>query len=395
MRVAINGCGIAGPTLAYWLLRSGHEPVLIEEAPRLRSSGYVIDFWGIGYDIAEKMGLISRLKDIGYQVGQVRFVDARGRTAASFATDVFQRTTHGRFTSLRRSDLSAALFSTVEGKVETLFGDSIAAIEEQKGSVRVTFERAVPRTFDLVVGADGLHSRVRHLAFGPEEQFEMPLGYHVAAFEAKGYRPRDDLVYVSHAQPGRQISRFSMRDDRTLFLFVFDDAQLQGANPTRNAERKKELHRIFGKDGWESPHILARLDDAGEVYFDRVSQIRMETWARGRTVLLGDAAACVSLLAGEGTGLAIAEAYVLAGELARAKGDHDTAFAGYQARLMPFLQRKQDAARKFASSFVPRSALGLMVRNLAVSMFRFPFVADRLLGRDLRHDVKLPDYSWH
>ena len=221
MRIIINGAGIAGPTLAYWLREGGHEVLLVEAAPRLRSGGYIIDFWGVGYDIAEKMGLISRIRDMGYQVGEVRFVDRHGRTRGGFSTDVFRRLMNGRFTSLRRSDLATAIYGALDAKVETIFGDSVAGIEDVGGAVRVSFDRAPPREADLVVGADGLHSRVRRLVFGPEEGAEVPLGYHVAAFEVEGYRPRDELVYVSHGAPGRQISRFSMRDDKTLFLFVF------------------------------------------------------------------------------------------------------------------------------------------------------------------------------
>ncbi len=147
----------------------------------------------------------------------------------------------------------------------------------------------------------------------------------MAAFEAQGDRPRDELVYVSHAEPGRQVSRFSMRDM-----------------------------------GWECPSILAAGYDASQVYFDRVSQIRMDRWTNGRTALVGDAAACVSLLAGEGTGLAMAEAYVLAGELSDAGNDHARGLSQYEARMMPLLRRKQAAAAKFASSFAPKTSTGIL-----------------------------------
>ena len=157
MKIVINGCGIAGPALAWWLLRHGHEPVLVEQAPQPREGGYVIDFWGLGYDICEKMDLIPRIREAGYQVGEVRFVDAKGRRRSGFDTDVLRRMTRGRFTSLRRSDLGAALHGAVEGRAEAMFGESIASIEEHAGGVRVGFEHAAPRDFDLVIGADGLH----------------------------------------------------------------------------------------------------------------------------------------------------------------------------------------------------------------------------------------------
>ncbi|WP_413989084.1 FAD-binding domain [Labrys okinawensis] len=394
MKIAISGCGVAGPTLAYWLTRAGHDPVLIEEAPQLRTGGYIIDFWGIGYDIVDKMGLVPRLKDCGYQVGEVRFVDEHGRRSSGFSTDVFRRLTKDRFTSLRRSDLSATLCSTVENKVETIFGDSIVAIEDNGEAVHVSFQHAASRKFDLVIGADGLHSRVRRLAFGPQERFEVQFGYRVAAFEAKGYRPRDELIYLSHSRPGRQISRFSMRDDRTLFLFLFRDEQLKEPVPLTDAGYKTALRQVFADDRWECPDILAAMEGTEGLYFDRVSQIRMQAWAKGRSALVGDAAACVSLLAGEGTGLAIVEAYVLAGELRRAEGDYKAAFTAYQKRLMPFLLRKQEVAKKFASIFAPRTSIGIAFRNLVMHLMAIPFVADGVVARDLRDDIELPDYDW-
>jgi 2-polyprenyl-6-methoxyphenol hydroxylase-like FAD-dependent oxidoreductase len=394
MRIVINGAGIAGPTLAYWLRRSGHEVLLVEAAPQLRSGGYVIDFWGVGYDIAEKMGLLPRIRGLGYQVEEVRFVDRHGRTCGGFSTDVFGRMTGGRFTSLRRSDLAAAIYDALGGEVETIFGDSIVGLADDGDRVRVSFDHAAPREVDLVVGADGLHSRVRRLAFGPDAAFEVPLGYHVAAFEAGGYRPRDELVYVSHGVPGRQVSRFSMRGDKTLFLFVFRDEYMNAANPWREEDRKSALTGVFADVGWECPRILDAMETAGDIYFDRVSQIRMDRWTSGRTALVGDAAACVSLLAGEGTGLAMAEAYVLAGELQVCEGDHRAAFACYQERMMPFLARKQRSAAEFASSFAPKTALGITFRNLVTRLLRLPFLADLFVGRSLRDDVEIPDYEF-
>ena len=278
MKIAINGAGIAGPTLAYWLSQSGHEVLLIEESPRLRCGGYMIDFWGIGYEIADKMGLVPQIQALGYQVKEVRFVDRRNRSRGGFGVEVFRRLTNGRFTSLKRSDLAATICRALDGKVEMIFGDSIARIQEERTCVALGFDHAAPRKVDLVVGTDGLHSRVRQLAFGPEAEFEVALGYHVAAFEAAGYRPRNELVYVSYGVPGRQVSRFSMRDDKTLFLFVFCDEYLAMKSPSNDRERKSVLASVFGEIGWECPRILAAMERADGIYFDRVSQIRMDRW---------------------------------------------------------------------------------------------------------------------
>jgi 2-polyprenyl-6-methoxyphenol hydroxylase-like FAD-dependent oxidoreductase len=393
MRIIINGAGIAGPTLAYWLWKSGHEVFLVERAPRPRTGGYVVDFWGVGYDVAEKMGLIPQIRELGYQGREVRFLDRRGRKCGGFPVTAFGRLTRGRFTTVRRSDLAATISRALDGKVEMLFGDSVAGIADEGGRVRVSFDRAAPREADLVVGADGLHSRVRQLVFGPEEAFEVSLGYHVAAFEVLGYRPRDELVMVSHAAPGRQVSRWALRDDKTLFLFVFRDEYLPAERPADEEGRRAVLARVFADLGWECPRILAALRDVGDFYFDGVSQVRMGRWAQGRTALVGDAAACVSLMAGEGTGLAMAEAYVLAGELRTCGGDHAAAFARYQQRLMPLLKSKQETAAKFGSSFAPKTAFGIWLRNLVTRLLRFPFVVNFLFARALRDEIELPDYG--
>jgi 2-polyprenyl-6-methoxyphenol hydroxylase-like FAD-dependent oxidoreductase len=394
MRIAINGAGIAGPTLAWWLRKSSHDVLLVERAPQLRTGGYIIDFWGIGYDIAEKMGILPRVRELGYQVKEVRLVDGDGHKVGGFDVDVFQRAAKGRFTSVLRSDLSATIYHALDGKVETLFGDSIAGIHDDGDVVRLSFDRAAPREVDLVIGADGLHSRVRQLGFGSDPGFEVSLGYHVAAFEVDAYRPRDELVYVTHGIPGRQVSRFTMRGDRTMFLFIFRNEYLTSGTPTTDEERKAVLKNVFAGVGWECQRILAAMETVTEIYFDRVSQIRLDRWSSGRTALVGDAAACVSLLAGEGTGLAMAEAYVLAGELGGCGADYAAAFARYEARMMPFLRKKQASAAKFASSFAPRTAFGIRARNVITRLLGSSRVADFFVSRELRDELELPDYSF-
>ena len=367
MRIAINGAGVAGPSLAFWLERMGHTPILIEQAPKLRTGGYMIDFWGVGYDVAESMGLTQSIHHLGYALNELRLVDRRGRRVGGFAVDIFRQLTEGRYTSLARGDLASLIFAALGGRVEAMFGNSISALEQHATGVRVGFDKGPDREFDLVIGADGLHSRVRHLAFGDQNLFEKRLGYKVAACEIRGYRPRDELVYVGHTRPGRQIARFALRDDRTMILFVFRDDLPEITGLRSDETPQAVLHRVFGSMGWECTEILAATGQSDNLYFDRVSQIRMERWCEGRVALVGDAAACVSLLAGEGTGLAMMEAYVLAGELHAADGDFTSAFANYERRLQPFLKDKQASAVRFANSFAPRTAFGLSVRNLATN----------------------------
>jgi 2-polyprenyl-6-methoxyphenol hydroxylase-like FAD-dependent oxidoreductase len=393
--VLVCGAGIAGPTLAYWLKRAGFAPTLLERAPGLRSSGYVIDFWGLGYDIAEKMGLLPQLLKEGYHVKELRVVDSYGHRVSGFGTKVFDELTAGRFVSVKRSDLSRLIFAKIAGDCEVLLGDTIKAIDQEQDGTRVSFEREKERRFDLVIGADGLHSAVRRLAFGRQEIYEKYLGYTVAAFEVSGYWPRDEDVYVIYEQPGRQIGRFALRGDRTLFLFVLAHDSDPRSYPYVLGAQKALLRDAFAANEWELPQILAALDSCTELYFDRISQIRMDTWSRGRVGLIGDAAFCVSLLAGQGSALAMTAAYVLAEELERANGDHRAAFRRYEDLLRPYIVGKQKAAVRFASSFAPKTQLGLIIRHLVMNAFRIPVVAKFAIGRDLVADrLELPHYTF-
>jgi 2-polyprenyl-6-methoxyphenol hydroxylase-like FAD-dependent oxidoreductase len=394
MKVLIAGCGIAGPTLAYWLAQYGFEPTVVEKASKLRTGGYIIDFWGAGFDIAERMGLVPELSSRGYRVKEVRVVNGSGKRIAGFPADAFERATRGRYISLPRGDLAASIFGKIEGKVETIFDDSVSRIEQMEKDVRVTFERGAVRQFDIVIGADGLHSRVRDLVFGSQNRFEKYLGYKTAAFQVEGYSPRDELVYVMYTQVGRQIARFAMRDDRTMFLLTFAD---EGIDESADLQAQKALLKErFANSGWECPRILDALDAGDDLYFDRVSQIRMNPLdglsTRGRVTLVGDAAFCVSLLAGQGSALAMAASYILAGELYRAKGDYAAAFSRYQELFGSFVQRKQKSALRFAGAFAPKSKFALFLRNQIMSAFRIPWFADLAIGRDLADKIALPNY---
>jgi 2-polyprenyl-6-methoxyphenol hydroxylase-like FAD-dependent oxidoreductase len=395
MRVLISGAGIAGPTLAYWLARYGCEPTLVEKAPKLRTGGYIIDFWGAGFDIADRMGLLAEISRKAYKVREVKVVDSSGKKVAGFSTEAISEVMQGRFLTLPRSELSATIFCKIRDQVETIFGDGVYGIDQDHDCARVTFESGAARDFDLVVGADGLHSRIRDLVFGPEERVEKYLGYMVAAFETDGYRPRDELAYLMYTEVGQQVTRFSMRNDRTMFLFTFMDER--GEVPANDLAAQKELLRSrFGKSGWECPEILDRLDETQELYFDRISQVRMDaqpgSWTRGRVTLIGDAASCVSLLAGQGTALAMVAAYILAGELHRANGDYATAFAKYQELFAPFVRQKQDAALRLRVLFGPKSKTAMFIRNQVMNLVRIPWIARTAFSRDLVDKIQLPEY---
>ena len=233
---------------------------------------------------------------------------------------------------------------------------------------------------------------MRELSFGPESQFAKDLGYAVAAFGATGYRPRDEDVYLMYGQPGRMLGRFTMRDDRALFLFVFADDE--GAPPAiPDGKSLVRAHYTGGK--WETAPILAALDRANDFYFDRVSQIRMPCWSKGRIALIGDAAFCVSLAAGQGSALAMLSAYVLAGELVKAGRNHREAFAAYEKFLRDYIGKKQHGAERLARAFAPKTRGGLWFRNMTIRAFAaIPPLARLGVGRDVMDDLALPDYRW-
>lgn len=390
MQVLIVGAGIAGPTLAYWLLQAGLQPTLVERAPTLRRGGYLVDFWGAGFDVADRMGIVPELRRHGYVMAEARAVGRDGRLIASIEPSAIMGSTD-RYVTIARSDLAAAIYDSLEGRAELILDDTVHALDDDGDRVRVSFENGQPRDFDLVVGADGLHSRVRRLAFGPEKQFERYQNMVVSVFDIAGYRPRDELAAIMHAGAGFQAVRVSLRDDVTMVVFT---VRHDSSVPLESvADQQALLRSSLMHAGWETRALIEAMPKATSYYFDAVSQIRMPSWTRGRVALVGDAAACPSLLAGQGSALAMIESYVLAAELAGAGGDHEQAFARYHERLAPFLHSKQAAARGLGLAFAPRDRLQLLVRNTVMRLMGLPKVADLAMGRSFHDAIELPAFA--
>jgi 2-polyprenyl-6-methoxyphenol hydroxylase-like FAD-dependent oxidoreductase len=388
VRILIVGAGIGGPTLAHWLKRAGHEPTLVERASAPRRGGYLVDFWGAGFDVAERMGIVPELLEAGHQLQELREVDSRGRRTTSFDPRDMAGIAGGRYVTIARADLASAIMSSLGGGVETIYGDSVSEICDDGEHVRVSFERGGSAVYDLVVGADGLHSAVRRMMFGPDDAFQRDVGIAVAAFDVEGYLPRDELVAVAHAEVGFQAVRLAMRDDATMFLLTF---RHEGTIPEDDVGAQQQLlRRSLAGAGGEVPAILDRIPDARTFYFDKAAQIRMPSWSSGRVALIGDAAAAPSLLAGQGSALAMVEAYVLAAELDRADGDHGAAFAATFGRLGALVRAKQDAAIGLGTAFAPRNRAQLLLRNAIMRTMSVPLVARLAMGRSLSDPIALP-----
>ena len=392
-KILVSGAGIAGPTLAYWLLRWGFEPTLIDRAPSPRPGGYMIDFWGLGYDVAERMDLLPMLLSDGYGIDELQLVDTHGAKIGGLDGRIFRSATDNRLVSLLRADLARRLYATVEGKVETMFSDSVRTLSEHDDGVEVTFECSKPRRFDLVVGADGLHSAVRLAAFDQTGAYERYLGYCAAAFSVAGYPYRNEGAYVSYGVPRRQATRYSLRDGRTGFLLVFAEPSRQAAAHHDTLSHKAAVRRAFDGVGWECGEILDAMSGAEEFYFDSVSQVRMDRWSRGRIALVGDSCFCPSLLAGEGAAFAMAGSYLLAGELKAALGDYERAFRRYQAQFKAFIDAKQKKAESFAAWFTPKTPFRLLLRNMTTRLMTVPFLSDWVMHRFIADRFSLPDYS--
>ena len=389
--VLISGAGIAGTSLAYWLMQHGIEPILIERAPAFRGGGYMIDVWGLGYELADRMGILPRLKSKGYFITELRYVDRSGRRIAEIGQDAIRSIFGERYFSVLRSDLACQIYETIAGRAEVIFGDSIKRVEQRESGVRVTFERNGPREFDLLIGADGLHSTVRHIAFG-DDSLERFLGYCAASFSVERYPKRDEAAYVCYSTPGKQIARYALRGDRTVFFLVYAAHGMRAMRSCNTHDQIRFLMEAFADGGWETRDILAAADSSGDLYFDAVCQVRTDRWSNDRVALIGDAAFCPSLLAGEGASLAMTAAYLVAGELKRAGGVHRVAFSEYERMFRPFIERKQRSAERFAAWFAPRTRSGIRVRNLTTRLMSSPLLAKWLLGGMTSDRFALPDY---
>jgi 2-polyprenyl-6-methoxyphenol hydroxylase-like FAD-dependent oxidoreductase len=387
MKILVVGAGIAGPTTAFWLNKAGHEVTIVEHAPQLRAGGYLIDFWGAGFDVAERMGIVPELRKRGYIFTEARAVNRDGKRIAGFNPERIIES-NKRYITIPRTDLSEVIYDALGSDATMIFGDTVKQLADDGERVRVTFDSGKTSDFDLVVGADGLHSRVRRLAFGPDEQYERFLGMVVAAFNAEHYPKRDELIAMMYADIGFQAIRLSFRGDDTLLLFSL---RHEGEVPTERAAQESLLRHALADRGWEVPEMLNLMSSAENFYFDSVSQILMPSWSTGRVVLVGDAGACPSFLAGQGSALAMVEGYTLATELATAP-DYTSAFARYDKLLAPLIRSKQDAAQGLGLAFAPKNRYQLFVRNTIMKMMGLPKVADLAMGRSFHDKVVLPSF---
>src|SRR5271169_7070830 len=366
MRILISGASIAGPVLAYWLARGGFDVTVVECAPALRKTGgHAVDLFHPSMEISAKMGVLRRIESLATGTDTLTlYREGRRRPARVDLTKLY-RAASDRHVEIMRDDLSEVYYDAGREHVEYVFGDSITAISPDG---EVTFEHAAARRFDVIVGADGLHSNVRRLVFGDEAGLTRFIGGYLAVVSApKALAPDGEMIV--HAGVGRMAGIYTARhldDARALFMFR---SKRELDYHHRYTVRQKELLRdaFVGMDA-QVDRWLAEVDRTPAFYFDSISQLQLDTWSRGRVTLVGDAGYCPGPAVGGSTSLAVLGAYVLAGELAQAGGDYERAFAAYEREMGEPVRRSRAFARGVAMSIVPHSRAGVWAMTRAAQL---------------------------
>ncbi|MCE0765180.1 FAD-dependent monooxygenase [Pseudonocardia kujensis] len=344
IRVLVAGASIAGPALAHWLRRRGAEVTVVERAPELRPGGQAVDARGVAKEVIRRMGLDAEVRAACTDTAGAYTVDADGKVLETYRADDDGGDGYISEIEILRGDLSRVLYDDTRDGVEYVFGDRIAELTQDADGVDVLFAGGDRRRFDLVIGADGLHSALRAAVFGPREEFIRHLGL-VLAFYTVPNEFGLDRWLIDYQSGGRSAGLRPVKDaTRAIAMLSFPAADFDV--DYRDVEAQKRLLRERMADfGWLTPRILDHVDDTPDFYLDQVAQVVMERWSSGRVGLLGDAAFSSSPMSGQGTGLALVGAYVLAGELAAAGWDPEAGFAAYEARMRPFVEANQEIGR--------------------------------------------------
>jgi 2-polyprenyl-6-methoxyphenol hydroxylase-like FAD-dependent oxidoreductase len=379
--VLVSGASVAGPTLAWWLHRYGFTPTVVEHTPALRAGlgGHAVDLFGPAVDVAEWMGLLPQVQAARTRTELV-VVERPGRAPLEVDVSRLVAGISARHVEIMRGELTSILYGATRDDVEYRFGDSIRTLDQDGDGIEVTFEHGPPRRFGLVVGADGLHSNVRRLVFGDEAAFRHFLGGYLGVFTLPNYRGLDGRM-VSWSAPGRTAAMYPVRQTgQARALFLFRSAEELRYDHTDLEAQRRLLRKAFSERTWELPRILSELDGAPDFYFDSIAQIRMPSWTSGRVTLVGDAGYSPAPAVGGGTVVAVIGAYVLAGELRAAGGDHTAAFAGYERAMGELIRRSRAFGPAVMKTIIPATPRQVWLTNQALRLIpRLPGPLQRRL----------------
>ncbi|MCD9590563.1 FAD-dependent monooxygenase [Streptomyces sp. 8ZJF_21] len=388
-KVLISGASISGPALAYWLSRSGCAVTVVEKARTLRDGGYPIDIRGTAIEVVRRMGILPRLRDAHIDSRRCTFLNADGSELASVRPHIVAGSVEGQDLEVRRGDLATALYGKVRDDVEFLFGDSIDTLDQSGPAVDVTFHSGRRRTFDLVIGADGMHSATRESLFGPEERFHRYLGYCFAIFTMPNTFGLSRELMLWNA-PGKAAALYAVGDNDELHAFLTFHRPRPPFDALRNPDAQRDLvATVFADAGWEVPGMVNAMRDADDLFFDTAGQIRMAHWSSGRVALVGDAAYAPSFLTGQGSSLALVGAYMLANALATHR-DHIAAFAAYERDTREFVAMNQALVDNGAARLFPTTEQALEQRN---TMLRALVTMPAAPVRPAHSALALPEFA--
>jgi 2-polyprenyl-6-methoxyphenol hydroxylase-like FAD-dependent oxidoreductase len=400
MKVLISGASVAGPVLAYWLHQYGFEPTVVERTPALRHGlgGHAVDLFGPATEVARRMGCLDAIEEAKTGIDAMT-IERFGRSPIHIDLSRLYAGISRSHLEILRGELTKILYAATRDSTEYLFGDSIATLDDDGAGVDVTFESGDRRRFELVIGADGMHSNVRRLAFGPEESMRRPLGGYLSVFSMPGDEDLGSKIR-SHFSIDRLVAVYRVRQtgqNRASFLFRAPH-ELRYDYRDKD-EQKALLAKEFNDYGWRVPQFLEHLDAAEDFYFDSISQITLDTWHHCRVGLVGDAGFCPAPAVGGGTSLAMVTAYILAGELAAARSDLPSGLRNYEKAIRRLVDLSRKVGPNVMRSIIPSSPLSLRTTPIAAAAIsKLPTPIQRFLwsqnavGRAFT-SIRLPNYS--
>ena len=379
--VLVSGASVAGPTVAYWLNRYGFRVTVVERTPELRAGwgGHAVDLFGASVEVAERMGILPQVVQARTGTDRISF-ERPGRSPVDVDMNRLVAGISGRHVEVIRGELASILHGATRDDVEYVFADSIRTLEQDQDGVQVTFEHGTPRRFGLVIGADGLHSLVRRLSFGPEDRFRHYLGGYLAVFTVPNYLGLDGRM-LTYVTPGRLAAMYPVRQTgQARAGFLFRRAEELDYDHRDVHQQRRLLREEYGREHWHVPRLLAEMDGADDFYFDSISQIRMSSWSNGRVSLVGDAGYSPGPAVGGGTSLAMVGAYVLAGALCDAGGDPTRALPAYEREMQETVRRSRAIGPTTMKTLIPRTSREVWVTLQLMRLVpRLPAAAQRRL----------------